>query len=156
MVKMLYEGPPLIVGVLSYFLFGFSMKLKRWFFISIGLFGVSLVIFLPLIQKNAAMFESKKLYDNQVADWISNYLKSKDFTINQRAAALLNEYLGTSLSKVTNELDKLIINLPAKSEITQEHIQTNIGKDLPISQVRYFNFDECGRFGAYFIQSFGG
>jgi len=80
-----------------------------------------------LIQKNAAMFESKKLYDNQVADWINNYLKTKDYTINQRAAGLLSEYLGTSLSKVTNELDKLIINLPAKSEITTEHIQTNIG-----------------------------
>lgn len=80
-----------------------------------------------LIQKNAAMFESKKLYDNQVADWINNYLKSKDYTINQRAAGLLSEYLGTSLSKVTNELDKLIINLPAKAEITTEHIQTNIG-----------------------------
>ncbi|MCX6294957.1 MAG: DNA polymerase III subunit delta [Bacteroidetes bacterium] len=80
-----------------------------------------------LITKNAAIFESKKLYDNQVADWINNYLKSKDYSINQRAAGLLGEYLGTSLSKVTNELDKLIINLPPKSEITTEHIQTNIG-----------------------------
>jgi DNA polymerase-3 subunit delta len=80
-----------------------------------------------LIAKNAVLFESKKLYDNQVADWINNYLKSKEFTINQRAAGLLSEYLGTSLSKVTNELDKLIINLPPKSEITTEHIQTNIG-----------------------------
>ena len=91
-----------------------------------------------LIQKNAALFESKKLYDNQVADWISNYLKSKDYTINQRAAALLNEYLGTSLSKVTNELDKLIINLPPKSEITQEHIQANIGisKDYNVFELQ--------------------
>ncbi|MBA3971374.1 MAG: DNA polymerase III subunit delta [Bacteroidetes bacterium] len=80
-----------------------------------------------LIAKNAVLFESKKLYDNQVADWINNYLRSKDYTINQRAAGLLSEYLGTSLSKVTNELDKLIINLPPKSEITTEHIQTNIG-----------------------------
>lgn len=80
-----------------------------------------------LIQKKTALFESKKLYDNQVADWINNYLKSKDFTINQRAAGLLSEYLGTSLSKITNELDKLMINLPTKSEITTEHIQTNIG-----------------------------
>lgn len=91
-----------------------------------------------LIQKHAAMFESKKLYDNQVADWISNYLKSKDYTINTRAAALLNEYLGTSLSKVTNELDKLIINLPPKSEITQEHIQANIGisKDYNVFELQ--------------------
>ncbi len=91
-----------------------------------------------LIQKKAAMFESKKLYDNQVADWINNYLKTKDYTINQRAAGLLSEYLGTSLSKVTNELDKLIINLPAKSEITTEHIQTNIGisKDYNVFELQ--------------------
>src|SRR6476646_2516053 len=56
-----------------------------------------------LIEKKAVLFESKKLYDNQVADWINNYLKAKGFTINQRAAGLLSEYLGTGLSKITNE-----------------------------------------------------
>ena len=91
-----------------------------------------------LIDKNAVLFESKKLYDNQVADWINNYLKTKDFTIGQRAAGLLAEYLGTSLSKITNELDKLIINLPPKSEITPEHIQTNIGisKDYNVFELQ--------------------
>lgn len=91
-----------------------------------------------LIDKNAVLFESKKLYDNQVADWINNYLKSKDYTISQRAAGLLAEYLGTSLSKITNELDKLIINLPPKSEITPEHIQTNIGisKDYNVFELQ--------------------
>jgi len=91
-----------------------------------------------LIDKNAVLFESKKLYDNQVADWINNYLKVKDFTIGQRAAGLLAEYLGTSLSKITNELDKLIINLPPKSEITPEHIQTNIGisKDYNVFELQ--------------------
>lgn len=90
------------------------------------------------IDKNAVLFESKKLYDNQVADWIFNYLKSKDYTINQRAAGLLAEYLGTSLSKITNELDKLMINLPPKSEITPEHIQTNIGisKDYNVFELQ--------------------
>jgi DNA polymerase-3 subunit delta len=91
-----------------------------------------------LIEKKAVLFESKKLYDNQVADWINNYLKTKGFTINQRAAGLLGEYLGTGLSKITNELDKLIINLPPKSEITQEHIQTNIGisKDYNVFELQ--------------------
>ncbi|MBL7884761.1 MAG: DNA polymerase III subunit delta [Bacteroidia bacterium] len=79
------------------------------------------------IEKSAVLFESKKLYDNQVADWINNYLKTKGYTINPRAAGLLSEYLGTGLSKITNELDKLMINLAPKSEITLEHIQTNIG-----------------------------
>lgn len=91
-----------------------------------------------LIDKNAVLFESKKLYDNQVPDWINNYLKVKGFTINQRAAGLLSEYLGTGLSKITNELDKLIINLPPKAEITSEHIQTNIGisKDYNVFELQ--------------------
>jgi DNA polymerase-3 subunit delta len=91
-----------------------------------------------LIDKNAVLFESKKLYDNQVPDWINNYLKGKNYQINQRAAGLLSEYLGTSLSKISNELDKLIINLPPNSEITAEHIQTNIGisKDYNVFELQ--------------------
>ncbi len=79
------------------------------------------------IDKNAVLFDSKKIYDNKVPDWINNYLKGKDYTVGPKASALLTEYLGTNLSKVSNELDKLMINLPPKSEITVEHIQTNIG-----------------------------
>jgi DNA polymerase III subunit delta len=91
-----------------------------------------------LIDKHAVLFESKKLYDNQVADWINNYLKVKGYTINQRAAVLLGEYLGTGLSKITNELDKLIINLAPGSEINSEHIQTNIGisKDYNVFELQ--------------------
>lgn len=90
------------------------------------------------IEKNAVLFESKKLYDNQVADWINNYLKTKGYTINPRAAGLLSEYLGTSLSKITNELDKLMINLAPKSEITLDNIQTNIGisKDYNVFELQ--------------------
>jgi len=79
------------------------------------------------IAKNAVLFDSKKLYDNQVPGWINNYLKSRNYTINPMASMLLGEYLGTDLSKVVNELEKLMINLPIRSEITVEHIQNNIG-----------------------------
>ena len=91
-----------------------------------------------LIDKTAVLFESKKLYDNQVPDWINNYLKAKEYSINQRAAGLLAEYLGTGLSKISNELDKLIINLPPKAEITAEHIQANIGisKDYNVFELQ--------------------
>lgn len=80
-----------------------------------------------LIAKNGVLLESKKLYDNQVPDWIKNYLIQKKYTLNPKAAVLLAEYLGTSLSKITNEIDKLIINLPPGTEITPEHVQQNIG-----------------------------
>ncbi len=79
------------------------------------------------LDKKAVVLESKKIYDNQVSAWIDNYLKGKGYTIGPKASAILAESLGTSLSKITNELDKLMINLPPKAEVTLDIIQTNIG-----------------------------
>jgi len=75
-----------------------------------------------------AIFESKKLYDNQVPKWINSYLTEKGYTIAPVASALLTEYLGTELSKIVNELEKLIISLPANEKnITVEQIEANVG-----------------------------
>jgi DNA polymerase-3 subunit delta len=79
------------------------------------------------IKKQAVLLESKKLYDNQVPDWINGYLKSKKYTISPHASALIAEFLGTDLSKVANELNKLILNVPAGTEITPELVEKNIG-----------------------------
>ncbi len=79
------------------------------------------------IAKTGVVFESKKLYDNQVPAWIKKYLTNAKFTIEPVAAALLTEYLGTNLSKIANELDKLIISLPAGSQISSKDIEENIG-----------------------------
>jgi DNA polymerase-3 subunit delta len=91
-----------------------------------------------LIDKTCALLESKKIYENQVPDWITNYLKSKEYSISPKACMLLTEYLGVNLSKISNELDKLLINLPAKSEITLETIQDNIGisKDYNVFELQ--------------------
>ncbi len=90
------------------------------------------------IDKNAVLFESKKIYDNKVPEWINNYLRGKEYLVSPKATALLTEYLGTNLSRISNELDKLMINLPPKSEITVEHIQTNIGisKDYNVFELQ--------------------
>lgn len=91
-----------------------------------------------VLKKKAVLFASKKLYDNQLPDWIHNYLSQKEFTIKPAASALIAEYLGTDLSKVVNELDKLAINLPKGTTITQQHIQQNIGisKDYNIFELQ--------------------
>ncbi|OGK17519.1 hypothetical protein A2774_00835 [Candidatus Roizmanbacteria bacterium RIFCSPHIGHO2_01_FULL_39_12c] len=52
--QMLYAGTPLIVGTLGYIIFGHKLPLKKWFFILIGLVGVSVVIILPIIHKKSA------------------------------------------------------------------------------------------------------
>ncbi len=90
------------------------------------------------IAKQAVLFESKKLYDNKVPDWITSYLKDKKYAINPRAAALLAEYLGNDLSKIANELGKLFISLPEGNEITIDHIQDNIGlsKDFNVFELQ--------------------
>src|ERR1700756_393808 len=90
------------------------------------------------IAKQAVLFESKKLYDNKIPDWIVSYLKDKKYAINPRAAALLAEYLGNDLSKIANELGKLFISLPEGNEITIDHIQDNIGlsKDFNVFELQ--------------------
>ncbi len=81
-----------------------------------------------VINENGVLFESKKLYDNEVPGWINAYLKNKNKTIDPGAGMLLNEYLGNDLSKIANELDKLIITLPeGEHNITTNHIERNIG-----------------------------
>ncbi len=80
-----------------------------------------------LLQSEAVVFESKKLYENQVADWIRKMLRSKGYAISHKAAALLVEHLGTDLSRINNELEKLQLVLPEKSEISPETIERHIG-----------------------------
>jgi DNA polymerase III subunit delta len=79
------------------------------------------------LQKKAVVFESKKLYDNQVPQWINQFLETKKYKINPRACQLISDYLGNDLSKIANELDKLMINVPESAEISVDHIQQNIG-----------------------------
>lgn len=79
------------------------------------------------INKTGVIYESKKLYENQVADWIRRVLASKKYTVNPKAAQMLVEFLGTDLSKINNELEKLQGILPLGSVITPEVIEENIG-----------------------------
>ena len=90
------------------------------------------------IAKNGVVFESKKLYENQVGEWIKRVLAGKKYAIEPKANAMLVEFLGTDLSKVNNELEKLQIILPVGSTITPKHIEENIGfsKDFNVFELR--------------------
>jgi DNA polymerase-3 subunit delta len=73
-------------------------------------------------------FESMRLRDYQVPPWIERFLMTKGIKIDPDAAAMLTEYLGTDLHKIVNELDKLLITIPAgKPVITSSLIEKNIG-----------------------------
>ena len=94
--------------------------------------------FAQLLKKNATVYESKPIYDNQVAGWIIDHLKKKKLEISNNAAQLMADYLGTDLSKIDNELDKLAINLPSGSKVTIQHVQENIGisKDFNVFELQ--------------------
>lgn len=79
------------------------------------------------VKDNGVIFESKKIYDNQVPKWIQDYVKEQGMDIQPPAAALMSEYLGTDLSRIATELDKLKISLDKSTIITPQHIADNIG-----------------------------
>lgn len=90
------------------------------------------------LKDHAMVFESKRLYDNQVAEWIASYVSRKKYKIGVPACQLLADFLGTDLSKIVNEVGKLFINLPQGSEITTRIIEENIGisKDFNVFELQ--------------------
>lgn len=79
------------------------------------------------LQKNHVFLETKKMYDNQIPEWITSFVQERKFKIGPKASFLLSEFLGNDLSKITNEVDKLLINLKEGDEITPDAVQDNIG-----------------------------
>jgi DNA polymerase-3 subunit delta len=90
------------------------------------------------IEKNGITFESARLYDNKVPDWIHEYLRDRNYSITPKAAALLTEFLGTDLGKIVNEIQKLLINIPAGAEINEGYVEKNIGisKDFNVFELQ--------------------
>ena len=79
------------------------------------------------LKKNAKVFESKKLYDNQVQNWISDTINSAGFSIDRKSVSLINEHLGNSLSKISNEIDKLLEIKKKEKIIELDDIEKYIG-----------------------------
>lgn len=78
------------------------------------------------IEKIGVLFESKKLYDNQVSEWAMGFVGTKGFKLDTKAGAMVAEYLGNDLSKVANELEKVMINMGDRKTITMDDIQKNV------------------------------
>ena len=111
------------------------------------------------IAKSGLIYESKKLYENQVSDWIRRVLGGKKYQIEIKAAQMLVEFLGTDLSKISNELDKLMIILPKETIINDKHIEDNIGisKDFNNFELRKAvgekNIVKSNRIINYFVEN---
>ena len=112
-----------------------------------------------VVASTGCLFESKKLYDNQVNEWVSSTLRDEGYQIEPKAAHMLVEYLGTNLSKINNELDKLMVILDKGSTITATHVEQNIGisKDFNNFELRKAigekQFVKANQIANYFSQN---
>lgn len=90
------------------------------------------------LKEKGVYFESPKIYDNKIPDWITAYLKGKSASITPKASILLTEFLGNNLGKIVNELDKMLINLKAGVVIDDALIEQNIGisKDYNVFELQ--------------------
>ncbi|GAA4846969.1 DNA polymerase III subunit delta [Algivirga pacifica] len=79
------------------------------------------------IEKNAILVESKKLYDNKIPAWVKQYCRRKDYKIKEKAVALLSDHIGNDLTRIANELDKMMLNYDSDTEITEVMIAKHVG-----------------------------
>lgn len=78
--------------------------------------------------KNVELYTSDRLREYQVPDWIDNYLNEHNIKAERNVSHILTEYLGSDLSRIVNELDKLLIALPeGEHNITAADIEKRIG-----------------------------
>lgn len=82
-----------------------------------------------LAQKNGAvLFESKKLYDRELPGFIETYLKGKGATIEPKAAQMMADHVGSDLSRLVSELDKILISLSEDNRrVTPEIVEREVG-----------------------------
>ncbi len=95
--------------------------------------------FVKALAKTGLVFESKQLYDNQIPSLITKLVEEKGKSIDLKSSCLLQEFIGNDLTKLFNEIDKLLITLPNhQNTITPEHIEKNIGysKDYNVFELQ--------------------
>lgn len=80
-----------------------------------------------LLKDKAVMLTTKKLYESDLPDWVSDLAKSKGYSINHKALFLLIDHIGNDLSRLNNEMDKLALNLHERKTITEDDIEKFVG-----------------------------
>jgi DNA polymerase-3 subunit delta len=80
-----------------------------------------------LVDKTGVLFECKKIYDNQLPAWISTYVQGLGYRIDPKASALIADHVGSDVSRIVQEIGKLVINVKGGTIITDDHVEQNIG-----------------------------
>jgi DNA polymerase III subunit delta len=80
-----------------------------------------------LLKEKGEMLSTRKMYDNQLPEWTSDLVHSKGFSIQPKALALLVEHIGNDLSRIDNEVNKLLLNIGDRKAITEDDVERYVG-----------------------------
>ncbi|MFT3701611.1 MAG: DNA polymerase III subunit delta [Agriterribacter sp.] len=79
------------------------------------------------LKQNAVMVTTKKMYDSQLPEWTNDLVQSKGYSISQKALMLLVDHIGNDISRINNEIDKLLLNIGSRKNISEEDIEAYVG-----------------------------
>lgn len=80
-----------------------------------------------LLKEKGALLTTKKMYDNQLPDWTNHLVQAKGYQITRKALQLLVDHIGNDLSRIDNEVNKLLVNLGKRKEINEDDIERYVG-----------------------------
>ena len=80
-----------------------------------------------LLKEKGVMLTTRKLYDNQLPEWTNDLIQSKGYSISQKGLYLLVDHIGNDLSRIDNEINKIMINLGSRRNITEDDIENYVG-----------------------------
>lgn len=80
-----------------------------------------------LLKEKGVMLSTKKMYENQLPEWTSELVQSKGYRISRNALRLLVDHIGNDLSRIDNEVTKVLVNLSDRQEITDDDIEKYVG-----------------------------
>ncbi len=86
-----------------------------------------------------AVFESKKMKEDLLPYFISNYARQHNVTIDDKATMMMVESIGADLNRLVSELDKLLINMPqGVTNITPDMVEeyTGISKEYNVFELK--------------------
>ncbi len=92
------------------------------------------------LKKSAQEVEFKQLYDNQVLNWIKQYVNEKKYTITEEAITLIHENVGNSLRELVNEFDKIFLNSGERKQIEGNDVRHVVGLSRDFSIFELLNF----------------
>jgi DNA polymerase III subunit delta len=79
------------------------------------------------IKKDGEIFTSEKVKDYKMVEWLTDYTRQKGFDMSQKAIILLVDFVGNDLSRITNEIEKMTVNLGNRTSITEDDIEKYVG-----------------------------